>query len=753
MSYFRGTAIIVWVSLLASSSFAQSPAQTPVLAAQERTVRSAPVTATTVPIVVDGALDEAIWRSAPSIGNLVQRQPDTGQQPSEATEVTLLKDADHLYIGVRAHDSEPHRIIASQMARDAALGGDDRIELLLDTFGDQRSAFYFATNPAGARVDGLAFGNGQLNTDWDAIWDVRTQRTAEGWTAEFAIPFKSLSFPAGADVWGFNVARTIYRKLEDDRWSGALLQTQFLQVSEAGQITNLGKLSQGIGLDLRPFFAGRWLHTGQTGQDDFSRKPGLDLFYNVTPSLRLTGTVNTDFGETEVDARQINLSRFSVLFPEKRAFFLEGAGIFSFASTGPEVPGGIPATGADVYPFFSRQVGLLGGQEVPLDLGVKLNGTVGSTDVGVLSVRMGDLKLNNQPVVDEKNFFIGRVKKNLFRQSYIGAIYTEGNPALNKSGRTYGADMRLATSRFLGTRKNFVVNAYGARSDNSDVSGDDWSYGFSAHYPNDRFLGQVIYREVQKNFRPALGFQQRNDIRLFRLAGSYNPRPKKFLNIQQMNHDVFFTHFTRLDNNQTESWDLYVTWWDWHFKSGDNMHAMLDFDPSYERLFERFEISPGVVLRPGEYRFTRFRNNFFTTATKRPVSASATLVWGNYWSGKAEQWLASVNYKLPPWFTASVSTNQTFARLPEGHFTARIHTANINYAASPYLSFSNLIQYDNRSRNVGWQGRVRWTLEPGNDLFFAFNQGWVQEETELRTLRFHSQDSKMSAKFQYSYRF
>jgi len=159
------------------------------------------------------------------------------------------------------------------------------------------------------------------------------------------------------------------------------------------------------------------------------------------------------------------------------------------------------------------------------------------------------------------------------------------------------------------------------------------------------------------------------------------------------------------------------------------------------------------VLRPGEYRFTRFRNNFFTTATKRPVSASATLVWGNYWSGKAEQWLASVNYKLPPWFTASVSTNQTFARLPEGHFTARIHTANINYAASPYLSFSNLIQYDNRSRNVGWQGRVRWTLEPGNDLFFAFNQGWVQEETELRTLRFHSQDSKMSAKFQYSYRF
>ena len=753
MTRFRqfttATAVALWVSF-GSPSVAESQDQSN----PGRPVRTASVTTTTVPIVVDGVLDEIIWTSAPTIGPLIQRQPDTGEAPSEPTEITVLKDADHLYIGVRAHDSEPRRIIGSQMARDASLTSDDRIELLLDTFGDRRSAFYFATNPAGARVDGLVFGNGQLNTDWDAIWDVQTRRTDEGWTAEFAIPFKSLSFPAGRDVWGFNIARNVYRKLEDDRWSGALLQTQFLQVSEAGQLTNLGQLSQGIGLDLRPFLAGRWLHLGGSGSDDFARKPGLDLFYNITPNLKLTGTFNTDFGETEVDARQINLTRFSLLFPEKRAFFLEGAGIFSFASTGPELPGGIPPTGADVFPFFSRRIGLLaGGQEVPLDAGVKLNGTVGRTDIGVLGVRTGDLKEKNQLIVDPKNFFIARVKTNLLRQSYVGAIYTEGNPAFGKSGRTYGADMRLATSRFLGFNRNFVVNAYGARSENSDAPGDDWSYGFSAHYPNDQFLGQIVYREIQKNFKPALGFQQRNNVRLFRAAGSYNPRPKNLFNIQQMNHDVFFTRFTRLDNNQVESWDLYVTWWDWHFKSGDNMHAMLDFDPSYERLFEPFEISPGVILRPGEYRFTRFRNNFFTTAAKRPVSASLTLVWGNYWSGRAEQVMGSVNYKLPPWFTASVSTNQTFARLPEGHFTARISTANINYAASPSLSFSNLIQYDNRSRNLGWQARVRWTLEPGNDVFFAFNQGWVQEETDLRTLRFRVQDTKMSAKFQYSYRF
>jgi hypothetical protein len=639
------------------------------------------------------------------------------------------------------------------MMRDGALTSDDRIEILLDTFRDQRSAFYFATNPAGALVDGLAFSNGQLNTDWDAIWQVRTTRTDEGWFAEFAIPFKSLSFPAGQDTWGFNISRTIYRKLEEVRWSAARLETQFLQVSEAGEIRNLGRPTQGIGLDLRPFLAGRWLHFSGNPDDDFDRKPGLDLFYNITPSLRLTATFNTDFGETEVDARQINLTRFSLLFPEKRAFFLEGAGVFSFASTGPETPGGIPATGADIFPFFSRQIGLLSGTEVPIDAGLKLTGTVGRTDIGVLDVRAGDLRQGNQLIADDKNFFVGRVKRNIFQQSYIGAIFTDGHPAPGQDGRVYGADMRLATSRFLGRQRNFIVNAYAVRSENRSVSDKDWSYGFSAHYPNDRYLAQFAIRDIQENFRPALGFVQRDNVRMMRAAASWNPRPRNLLNILQMNHDVFFTRFTRLDNNEVESWDLYVTWWDWHFKSGDNMHGMFDFNPTYERLFEPFEISPGVFLQPGEYRFTRFRSNLLSTATKRALSGSLNFQWGNYWSGRAEQVTASLTYKLPPWFTLGLSSNQTFARLPEGNFIARIATANVNYAMSPRLSFSNLVQYDNRSRNLGWQSRVRWTLQPGNDFFFAFNQGWVQEFEENRNLRFRSQDSKVSAKFQYSYRF
>ncbi|MGE0447028.1 MAG: DUF5916 domain-containing protein, partial [Vicinamibacterales bacterium] len=711
--------------------------------------REAVVTRATGPIVLDGALDEADWRTAPPIGELVQRQPRPGTEPSERTQVTVLRDDANLYIGVLAFDSEPEAVLGSQMARDGGLGSDDRIEVLLDTFRDQRNAFYFATNPDGTLLDGLAFANGELNNDWDAIWDVRTRRTADGWSAEFAIPFKSLSFPADSRAWGFNVARTIQRKLEEARWSGARLETRFLQVSEAGELASIGAASQGLGLDIRPFLAGSQLHLGRTGTNDFNGKPGVDVFYNITSSLKLSATVNTDFGETEVDARTINLTRFSVLFPEKRSFFLEDAGVFTFASTGPTPAAGIPGTGAEVFPFFSRQIGLLNGREVPVDVGLKFTGKAGRTDIGVLDVRTGDFDVDGRDSLGAKNLFVGRVKRNLFEQSYIGAVITDGNPALPTAGRTVGADLRLATSRFLGASRNFVVDAYGVRSVNEDRRGRDWSYGMSAYYPNDKYSAQVVIREIQENFRPAMGFVQRDNVRLFRAAFSYNPRPRNFLNLQQMFHDFYYTQFTNLTTGELESADFYMTVLDWHVNTGDNFHGLLDVNRVYERLFEPFTISPGVILPVGEYRFTRFKSNLFNTAARRNLSGNLTITWGDYWSGTAEQVTAGVTFKIPPRFTLSLNTNQTFAKLPEGHFTARIYTSTINYTQSPRLAVSNLVQFDNRSKNLGWQGRLRWTIRPGDDVFFVVNQGWIQETGER--VRFRAMDRKISAKVQYAF--
>jgi hypothetical protein len=708
--------------------------------------KSAAVTPITSQVTIDGLLTEPVWDTAPNIGELTQRQPQTGAPPTERTEVTLLYDAQNLYIGVLCHDSEPQRVIGTQMARDAPLGSDDRIEVVLDTFRDQRNAFYFATNPAGALVDGLVFANGQSNNEWDSIWTVRTRRTNQGWSAEFAIPFKSLSFPSGRAVWGFNFSRTIQRKLEEDRWSGARLELQFLQVSEAGEISGLEGLTQGIGLDFRPFVAGRWLHTNATGRDTLTGKPGLDAFYNFTPSLKLTATVNTDFGETEVDARQINLSRFSLFFPEKRSFFLEDAGVFSFSNATRGAAGRIPSTRSDVIPFFSRQIGLLAGEEVPIDFGLKLTGKIGRTDIGVLDVRTRDI-----PSVREKNFFVGRVKRNFLQQSYVGALVTSGNPALPGSSNTYGVDVRLATSRFLGGSRNVVLNAFGLRSANEGVSGRDWSYGFSAEYPNDLVNLQLIWRDVQENFRPALGFVSRRNLRLLRVGGDYNPRPRDFLGLQQMFYGAYYTRFTRLDNGQVESWQLhFVGPFDWHFNSGDSVHAILSPEVNYERLFEPFSIFPGVVLPPGEYRFTRWRINGMS-AGKRRLQVNFGWNLGEYWSGRADEVTTTFQYKIPPRFTISFTTNQTFARLPQGNFVSRILSWQANYAASPFLTFSNLIQYDNQSRNLGWQSRVRWILQPGNDFFFAFSQGWLQDPAG--GYRFSAQDSKISTKFQYTFRF
>jgi hypothetical protein len=705
--------------------------------------QSAVATRITARPTIDGVLDEPVWNTAPKIGDLTQREPVPGVPATEKTDVTVLYDSDRLYVGVMAYDSEPQRVIGTRMERDAALGDDDSVEILLDTFHDRSNAFYFATNPAGALVDGLVFANGQSNMQWDATWEVRTRRTSQGWSAEFAIPFKSLSFPAGRSTWGFNVARNIQRKLEDLRWSGARLELRFLQVSEAGELTGLGEITQGIGLDIRPFVAGRWLHQGASGDDVLTGKPGLDMFYNLTPSLKFTGTANTDFGETEVDARQINLTRFSLFFPEKRTFFLEDAGVFAFSDTTTTSFAGIPSHRSQIIPFFSRRIGLLSGEEVPITLGAKLTGKIGRTDLGMLDVRTRE-----SSIAPEKNFFVGRVRRNLLQQSSIGVIFTHGNPASALSNNTVGADVRLGTSRFLGGSRNFVLNVFGIKSMNEGVSGRDASYGVSAVYPNDLIEAEFLWREVQQNFDPALGFVSRRNVRLLRIDGRYSPRPKKFMGLRRVPIPISYTRFTRLDSGEVESWDVFTAPADWHFNSGDAVH--INIRHMYERLFSPFQISRGIFLPPGEYGFTRYRLQG-ASAAKRRLEATIDWWFGEYWSGHANEIQTVIQYKIPPRFLINFTTNQTFARLPQGNFVARIMSWQVNYSASPFLTFSNLIQFDNDSRNLSWQSRARWILNPGNDLFVVFNQGWIQEAAG--GFRYEAQDSKVSAKFQYTFRF
>ena len=313
-----------------------------------------------------------------------------------------------------------------------------------------------------------------------------------------------------------------------------------------------------------------------------------------------------------------------------------------------------------------------------------------------------------------------------------------------------GMDVRLATADFLGTDRNVVVNAFGLKSNNEAIATNNSSYGFGVNYPNDKFMAQILWREIQEHFDPAVGFVQRNNVRMLRIGGSFNPRPNQSTGIQQMQHDVFYTKFTRLDNGLVESSNLYVTMFDWHLNSGDSLHSLFDANVTYERLFEAFEISKGVTLPAGEYRFTPWRI-MFMSAQKRRLHGRIGFDFGNFWSGTARVIETALTYNLPPRFSISLNTNQTFASLPQGDFIARIISSQINYSVSPFLSFSNLIQFDNRSENLGLQSRVRWTIEPGNEVFFVFGQGWVQDMERGYSFRRH--DSKLVTKLQYTFRF
>src|SRR6184192_3680353 len=401
---------------------------------------------TTEAIRLDGRLDEPAWQRAPPIGVLRQREPVENNEPSEDTVVRVLYNDDALYIGVVSHDRSPREIVSTQLTRDANLEVDDRITVILDPFFDHRNGFFFQVNPAGARSDGQVSNNSEsLSRDWDGIWNAAARISDEGWVAEIEIPFKTLRFKSGQTVWGFNIERQIKRRQETDRWAAPRQNIWIGNLAEAGRLEGLDGIRQGLGLDVRPYVS------GGAENSDGTFTGGIDIFKNVTSNLNAAVTVNTDFAETEADIRQVNLTRFPLFFPEKRTFFLEGAGVFDVAGL---------ANTTDIRPFFSRRIGLVENADtgdtvtVPLRLGIKLSGRQSDYNIGVLDVETGSQADPALPggFVSRQNLFAARVSRNILQQSWIGGIVTHGNPTGAGSNTLIGADARFATSTFRGDR-------------------------------------------------------------------------------------------------------------------------------------------------------------------------------------------------------------------------------------------------------------------------------------------------------------
>jgi hypothetical protein len=722
----RGPVALACALLIASVPVRTVSASQP----PESSLRRARARRTAAAIRVDGRLDEDAWQQAEPIGTLVQREPLEGGEPSEATDVRILYDDRALYLGIVCRDRSPHDIVSTQLARDADLDVDDRITIVLDTFFDHRNGFFFQVNPAGARADGQVSNNAEtLSRDWDGIWNAVARITDEGWTVEIEIPFKTLRFRPGQTVWGLNVERQIKRWQELDRWTAARQNIWIGNLAEAGRLEGLDGLVQGLGLDVRPYVS------GSSASDSRGAPGGVDVFKNITPNLNAAVTVNTDFAETEVDLQQVNLTRFPLFFPEKRTFFLEGAGVFDIA--------GLART-TDLVPFFSRRVGLLQNLTVPIRVGAKLTGRQSDYNVGVLDVETGalsDAGLSSGSV-DRQNVFAARVSRNILDQSWIGGILTHGDPSGAGSNMLLGADARLATSTFRGS-KNLALEMFFMATDDRGVR--DEASGVRLDYPNDRWDVALNWRQIGERFQPALGFVPRVGIRTTDVSFAFQPRPEAW-GIRQLFFQINPVAVTNL-RNRLESASLATAPFNLQTESGD--HVEWDYTPTFERLDGPFAIASGVVIPPGDYRWTRFRGAV-TTATKRRWVVNDAWSWGGFYGGTLRQLDLAFTLKAGTHAALSAQAQRNDVALPQGRFSTQILTLRADYNLTPNISCANLSQYDSESRVAGFQSRFRWILQPGNDLFLVLNRGWQRNLTDDR---FEPLFDHGSVKLQYTFRF
>ena len=699
-------------------------------------------------IDIDGRLEEAIWQRAVPATDFAQLEPQNGAPATERTEVRIAFDRDRLYIGVHCFDSDPDRLLGNQMVRDGPLAGDDRFMWALDPYFNQRSGYFFEINPSGAMGDGLlvpaAGGGGGGNTGlgfgvtqsraWDGIWLARVSRHDRGWTAEIEIPFRTINFDPDAAAWGANFQRTVRRKNEESLWTGYGRNQGLYNLAGSGRLVGIDDASQGLGLDIKPYVLASYSDPPTAGRSSLLHATaGGDLFYNLTPQLKSNLTINTDFAQTEVDDRQVNLTRFPLFFPEKRDFFLEGSGSFDFSRE--------PAS--DFTAFFSRRIGLdARGRPQPIDYGGKLTGQAGRFDLGVLQVRTAD-----EGDALGEDFTVFRPRRRLMRQSYAGLIYTRRSTRDTDLPvrQTIGADFELATSRFRGSQ-NLQFSGFYARTPvaGARASRDDAIYGLRLNYPNDLWNARVSYRVVERNANPAVGFIERADYRRLNPVIRFGPRPRNHRFIRQVSMETW-SEFLTDTSGALLGRAFRFTVADVALHSGDG--ASFQISPSYEVLERDFPIGGTTLPRGNDYQYTRYAANL-TTATRRMLSAIATVETGTFYSGHRRDLSASVTVRPRPGVLATLTAEQNHVDLPDTVFTTRILRALVNTQFGPFVSLANNLQYDSESRVLGWQVRFRWILTPGNDIYFVTLNNWLEDGSRYRVL-----DRSTSTKLVFTQRF
>lgn len=666
---------------------------------------------------IDGRLDDPVWQSAAPFADFRMVEPLAGQTPTEKTELRVLFDEANLFIGVLCADREPRRIAASSMAHDGGASmqfygyghmsggpGDDIVRVLLDPFQDKRNAYIFYVNPLGARSEGLAYaGNSSLN--WDGIWEAKSRVLEDGWSVEIRIPFKTLSFKPGLTTWGINVERVIARKQETIRLSGTTRDSNFNNPMEAAGLAGIEGVQQGKGITIRPYgLINALKSSADSGAYDWKLDGGFDIYKSFTPNLVGAVSYNMDFAETEVDERRINLTRFPINFPEKRMFFLEGSEVFSFSSS------------MSFTPFISRKIGLYQGEQIPVVFGTKLYGKIGDTNLAVLDAQTG--KFEGMP---GRNLLAARIVRNVFAQSKIGVIFTNGSPAGERNSLA-GVDFNYSSSKFLGSR-NIMLAAWAAYNWNEKTDGRHHAFGFRADYPNDLWNVQSVYAYYGDAMDPGLGYMMRKAIQTGYIRVAYQPRPTSGW-LDPLIRQFFF------DGSADYYWDLAgrletrrISASPLRFRTESGETFSFQITANRDVLPYDFEISKSVILPAKAYDFTSFQASL-NTASRRPVVIDLSHQFGNFYSGRLNETRIGVDVKINGTVNLSFDADLVRGRLPEGRFNQNVYQLKADFFLSPDLGLMNYIQYDDISQELGWSSRLRWQVSPGNDIYLVFNKNW-----------------------------
>ncbi len=665
------------------------------------------------PLVLDGALAEDVYGEVFPAEGFVQQYPWNGEPATEDTQVWVFFDSDNVYVGLRALDSQPDQMVANEMRRDNQnIWMNDNVIALFDTFLDRRTAFFFQTNPLGGVRDALVLNESTTNYDWNTVWDVRSRRTDEGWTAEMAIPFKSLRYDSTAEqVWGFNVMRVVRSKNEQSLLSPVPENAgSGMRMASAATLVGIEAPQESRNIELRPYAISELTTNRPAGiSNDVNGDLGIDARYGITSSLTFDVTYNTDFAQVEIDEQQVNLTRFSLFLPEKREFFLEGQGVFDFAGSG----GGGIRRGVGPVPqiFFSRRVGISGGTPVPIQQGARLMGRLGPVSMGVLNIQTEGSALAN---ADATNFSVVRVKSDVLRRSNVGLILTNRSPSIgtDDANLVYGADANMLFY------ENLQLNAYLARSSRSQSDGDPKSYRLQLLYDADRWGLQGELLKVGDAFNPEIGFLLRDDFKRTFGSARFSPRPTSSRHVRRWIWEASVDRFVNslgILETQTELGSFRV-----EFNSSDLLS--LDVSRNLEFVAEPFEVGGDLEVPEGRHRFYSAAVGL-QLGPHRRVSGTVSLNWGEFFDGHRTGIAYTGRTQISPRFAIEPRVSRDWISLPGGRTRITLVGLRPTLAITPRMFVSALTQYNSSTNALETNIRWRWEFEPGSDLFVVYTDG------------------------------